>query len=304
MRYKKKIIALSTLRQLGIIISRLALNLPILTFFHILTHALFKALLFIGAGALINYHDHSQDLRWIGSVRNQIPISTSCITIANMALCGFPFISGFYSKDFIIEIAINSIIRSIILIIILIRIGLTSFYSIRFTISTLLSPINSTPWINIKEENNINNPIIKLSIIAVSTGAIILWINPIRNNIVIVPILIKIIPTSIIFLGVILGYFISASNSTPFSKYKNINHYALCTIWFLVPLSTQFIIKYPILVAHENLKSIDQGWLEVPQLIHISITINNKIIILFYPKQANELIISTSICIIIIILLY
>jgi len=59
----KKIIALSTLRQLGMIITSLALNLPILTFFHIVTHALFKALLFIGAGAFINYHSHSQDLR-------------------------------------------------------------------------------------------------------------------------------------------------------------------------------------------------------------------------------------------------
>jgi len=59
----KKIIALSTLSQLGIIITRLALNLPHLTFFHIITHALFKALLFIGAGSFINYHIHSQDLR-------------------------------------------------------------------------------------------------------------------------------------------------------------------------------------------------------------------------------------------------
>jgi NADH-ubiquinone oxidoreductase chain 5 len=60
----KKIIALSTLSQLGIMITSLALNFPILTFFHILTHALFKALLFIGAGSFIHYHDHSQDLRW------------------------------------------------------------------------------------------------------------------------------------------------------------------------------------------------------------------------------------------------
>jgi NADH:ubiquinone oxidoreductase subunit 5 (subunit L)/multisubunit Na+/H+ antiporter MnhA subunit len=59
----KKIIALSTLRQLGIIITSLALNLPGLTFFHITTHALFKALLFIGAGTFINFHYHSQDLR-------------------------------------------------------------------------------------------------------------------------------------------------------------------------------------------------------------------------------------------------
>jgi NADH-ubiquinone oxidoreductase chain 5 len=59
----KKIIALSTLRQLGLIIISLAINIPILAFFHIITHALFKALLFICAGSFINYHSHSQDLR-------------------------------------------------------------------------------------------------------------------------------------------------------------------------------------------------------------------------------------------------
>jgi NADH-ubiquinone oxidoreductase chain 5 len=59
----KKIIALSTLRQLGIIITGLGLNLPLLTYFHIVTHALFKALLFICAGTYINSHRHSQDLR-------------------------------------------------------------------------------------------------------------------------------------------------------------------------------------------------------------------------------------------------
>ncbi len=59
----KKIIALSTLSQLGIIITRIALNMPQLAFFHILTHALFKALLFVCAGSFINSHIHRQDLR-------------------------------------------------------------------------------------------------------------------------------------------------------------------------------------------------------------------------------------------------
>jgi NADH-ubiquinone oxidoreductase chain 5 len=59
----KKIIALSTLSQLGIIITSIGLNMPILAYYHILTHALFKALLFICAGSIINQHLHSQDLR-------------------------------------------------------------------------------------------------------------------------------------------------------------------------------------------------------------------------------------------------
>lgn len=133
----KKIIALSTLSQLGIIITRIGLNIPTLAFFHIVTHALFKALLFICAGSFINQHLHSQDLRWIGNLTNQIPVATSCISIANLALCGFPFIAGFYSKDLIIESAINMSNNIFILCLIIFRLGLTSFYSIRFRLVTM-----------------------------------------------------------------------------------------------------------------------------------------------------------------------
>ena len=99
----KKIIALSTLRQLGVIITSLSLGFTNLTFFHLITHALFKALLFVCAGSIINLHHHSQDLRFIGNTRQQTPLLNSCIIIANLALSGSPFMAGFYSKDLIIE---------------------------------------------------------------------------------------------------------------------------------------------------------------------------------------------------------
>jgi NADH-ubiquinone oxidoreductase chain 5 len=290
----KKIIALSTLRQLGIIITSLGLNLPILTFFHITTHALFKALLFIGAGSFINYHHHSQDLRWIGNLRNQIPISSSCITIANLALCGFPFIAGFYSKDFIMEISISSPINELILSIILVRIGLTAFYSIRFSIATILSPRQTISWIFINEEKNINTPILVLSSIATVSGAILIWINPIRNNVPFIPLHIKILPTVLILIGLILGFIVSNIQKYLFSIKNNVNHYARCIIWFLVPLSTQFILDYPLKLAHWNLKIIDHGWIEIPQFLHSVITNSNTSLINYSPIQASQIIISLS----------
>jgi NADH-ubiquinone oxidoreductase chain 5 len=81
----------------------------------------------------------------MGNTPYQIPITSSCITIANLALCGFPFIAGFYSKDLIMEMGISSQINILILLIIFIRIGLTAFYSTRFTIATILSPHQSSP---------------------------------------------------------------------------------------------------------------------------------------------------------------
>lgn len=289
----KKIIALSTLRQLGIIITRLGFNLPRLTFFHITTHALFKALLFIGAGSLINLHFHSQDLRWIGIVTNQIPITSSCITIANIALCGIPFIAGFYSKDIIVEIAIKSSFNILIIFIVIFRIILTSLYSIRFILSTISSPSQSLPWIYIYEYKQINNPIIILSLAAILSGSILMWINPVRNNISHLPIQIKSITILAISIGFLVSYFISSSKNIISSISNNINHYALCIIWFLVPLSTQFIIKYPINTAHQYLKIIDQGWLEIPQLIFNNLSIYNKQITIYYPKFTSNIIIIT-----------
>lgn len=104
----KKIIALSTLSQLGVIISILALGWAELAFFHLLAHALFKALLFICAGSIIHSAGDYQDIRIIGGLVNFIPLRVISINLANLALCGTPFLAGFYSKDLILEIAFFS----------------------------------------------------------------------------------------------------------------------------------------------------------------------------------------------------
>merc|ERR1712183_1110140 len=100
----KKIIALSTLSQLGIIILILGLGNPILSFFHLLSHAFFKAILFMCAGIIIHNIKDYQDIRKIGISYNNLNFCISIILVANIRLCGLPFIRGFYSKDLIIEI--------------------------------------------------------------------------------------------------------------------------------------------------------------------------------------------------------
>lgn len=128
----KKIIALSTLRQLGVIIVRLGLGAPLLAFFHLITHALFKALLFICAGTLIHLHHHSQDLRYIGNLMPQIPSIVAPIIVANLALCGTPFLAGFYSKDAILEYSLYSPTSTIIIFLFFFATGLTVRYTLRF----------------------------------------------------------------------------------------------------------------------------------------------------------------------------
>jgi NADH-ubiquinone oxidoreductase chain 5 len=105
----KKIIALSTLSQLGVIIFAISLGLYKIAFFHLITHALFKALLFLSAGGYIHGIAGNQDIRLFGGLTQIFPNITVCINLANLSLCGLPFLSGFYSKDIIVEIAVQSL---------------------------------------------------------------------------------------------------------------------------------------------------------------------------------------------------
>ena len=99
----KKIIALSTLRQLGVIIITLGANMPILSFFHLLSHAYFKAILFICAGSIIHRIRDYQDIRTIALALTRSPLTLSIFFRANLRLSGLPFLRGFFSKDLILE---------------------------------------------------------------------------------------------------------------------------------------------------------------------------------------------------------
>ena len=143
----KKVIALSTLSQLGVIIIVLGFNLPILRYFHLLCHAYFKAILFICAGIIIHNMIDYQDIRNIGSIILNIPIIRSIINIANLRLCGLPFLRGFYSKDIILEIIIIGKINLFTLFLILFGTIFTILYSARITFllrlnNTILERIN------------------------------------------------------------------------------------------------------------------------------------------------------------------
>merc|ERR1712173_67011 len=127
----KKIIALSTLSQLGIIILILGIGNPILSFFHLLSHAFFKAILFICAGIIIHNIKDYQDIRKMGIRHNNLNLCISIIIIANIRLCGLPFLRGFYSKDLIIEILIIKGKNFFLFYFIIIGTMLTVLYSCR-----------------------------------------------------------------------------------------------------------------------------------------------------------------------------
>jgi NADH-ubiquinone oxidoreductase chain 5 len=135
----KKIIALSTLSQLGVIIITLGFQEPVLSFFHLLSHAYFKAILFICAGIIIHNIRDYQDIRKIRSISKNIPLTFRVLRVANLRLCGLPFLRGFYSKDLILECIIISDINLFNYILIMLGTILTVLYSLRISILLRIS---------------------------------------------------------------------------------------------------------------------------------------------------------------------
>jgi NADH-ubiquinone oxidoreductase chain 5 len=170
----KKVIALSTLRQLGLIIIAISINIPKLAYFHILSHALFKALLFICAGNIIHCSQDTQDIRKIGNIIIIMPVTSACLNTANLALCGIPFIAGFYSKDIILESILFSDYSTYILLLVYFATALTVIYSLRLSYYALSSTPNNCATFNLRDITKFSSPATTpLTLISIIGGATI-----------------------------------------------------------------------------------------------------------------------------------
>lgn len=141
----KKVIAYSTCSQLGYMIFACGLSYYHVAFFHLVNHAFFKALLFLSAGAIIHSLTNEQDMRKYGGLINLLPFTATMLLIGSLALMGFPFLTGFYSKDLILEIAYSkyTISGSVAYWLGLITAFFTSFYSYRVFYLTFIYNNNS-----------------------------------------------------------------------------------------------------------------------------------------------------------------
>jgi len=129
----KRVVAYSTLSQLGYMTVALGASAYSVAVFHLMTHAMFKALLFLGAGSVIIGVHHNQDMRWMGGLRKYMPITWITSLIGSLALIGTPFFSGFYSKDSIIEVVKESHLwgSGFAYFAVLASVFVTAFYSFR-----------------------------------------------------------------------------------------------------------------------------------------------------------------------------
>ena len=134
----KRVIAYSTCSQLGYMFVALGVGAYSAGIFHLFTHAFFKALLFLGAGSVIHAMHHEQDMRHMGGLQSKIPFTAAMMTIGTLALTGFPFTAGFYSKDAIIESAFASHApgQTYAFLLLVLSAFMTSFYSWRLYFMT------------------------------------------------------------------------------------------------------------------------------------------------------------------------
>nr|AWV84427.1 NADH dehydrogenase subunit 5 [Tettigades sarcinatrix]AWV84440.1 NADH dehydrogenase subunit 5 [Tettigades sarcinatrix] len=253
----KKIIALSTLSQLGIMMTILMFGYPMLSFFHLIIHALFKASLFLCAGMIIHGFSNNQDIRMMGCLCYQMPMTMTLMNIANLSLCGIPFMSGFYSKDLIMESMCFNNINFAIMILMYIGIGLTSFYSMRLSFFLMLTNHNYDSFISLKETfNNMIKSVLTLSIYSIISGSMFMWLMFNQTHILLLSIEAKMMTLIFSLYGIWMGYELSMV----FNSKNSLTSEFLGSMWFMKQVSTfhnQLIVFESSILFQ---KSIDQGW--------------------------------------------
>nr|AYN50406.1 NADH dehydrogenase subunit 5 [Lepyrus sp. G312] len=262
----KKIIALSTLSQLGMMIVILSLGGSDLAFFHLLIHALFKALLFMCAGAMIHNLLNIQDIRCMGGIIHSMPLTCMCFNVSNFALCGLPFMSGFYSKDLVAEALSMEYLSVLVYVVFFISIGLTVAYSIRLTFYIFIGDSNifSLNFFNDNNNKVMLNGMMNLVLLVIFMGSILSWLMFPIPYFIVLPAFMKILTLIMILIGAFLGYELFLMNYLYNNKSLaciDISMFAV-SMWNLPILSTYGLNSYFLRLGKIYSKSFDQGWHE------------------------------------------
>nr|APX40571.1 NADH dehydrogenase subunit 5 [Galeruca interrupta] len=261
----KKIIALSTLSQLGLMMSILSMGEYQLAFFHLSIHALFKALLFMCAGNIIHNLLNCQDIRFMGGMVKHLPLTCTYLNICNLSLCGLPFMSGFYSKDLVVEFMSMSYLNMYIYMIFYISIGLTVSYSFRLTYYLMVGSFNFLSLNMIQESSFIMlKGMSGLILFVVFSGSMFSWLIFSTPYFICLSFFMKILTLIMISIGSWLGYELAKfkiSYSSLSLKYLTSSLF-MSMMWNLPYLSTLGVNFLPLYMGKIYLKLFDQGWFE------------------------------------------
>lgn len=261
----KKVIALSTLRQLGLIIIRIGLGAVKLAYFHMLSHALFKALLFMCAGNIIHCRGDTQDLRKLGGISLQIPITCVCINTANLALCGAPFLAGFYSKDLILETLLGSPNAHLPITIAILATALTVTYSLRLSYYSITTPPSSQPLFNLRDSAHFScAAILPLASLSILGGLMISWLIFPTPTTVVLPILTKTLILPTLALGAVLIICVCLRNyKFVYNQQPHTALFIIGSMWFMPTLVTRAYSLNLLNFGFNATYKLDRGWVEL-----------------------------------------
>jgi len=289
----KKVIAYSTMSQLGMMVIAIGLSSYNLALFHLVNHAFYKGLLFLGAGAVIHAVADNQDFRKYGGLISFLPLTYSVILIASLSLVAFPFMTGFYSKDFILESAYGQFHFSSIAVYVIAVIGaiFTTLYSVKVLYLTFLTnPNGSMTYYKHAHEGDIflSLPLVILAIFSIFFGYLTkdifiglgssffidnsIFIHPVHEIMIdtefAVPVLFKLLPLvctiSFSVLAIILSEFLPESLiSFKFSK-LGYNIFGFFNQRFLVEMFyNKYITNLVLDLGGQTTKVLDKGSIEL-----------------------------------------
>nr|BAJ24459.1 NADH dehydrogenase subunit 5 [Pulchriphyllium giganteum] len=259
-----KIIAFSTLSQLGLMMFILSFGCIYLAYFHLLVHALFKASLFMCSGGIIHNFNNCQDIRFLGNLLIQMPLICVCIIISSLCLCGIPFLSGFYSKDLILDsfsMGWSSVFSYLFLYI---SAGLTVSYSIRLIYYLMISDFCFSSFHCCFDISWIMLFTISLMVgFSVFGGCFLMWVLFPSPYLVLLPFYMKLMILFFCFSGVLVGYYVGIYNMNDLM----LNYYFkgvfmfFGNMWFLPFFSVS--VTYYFLKSGFVINVVDYGWFEL-----------------------------------------
>ena len=287
----KKIIAYSTCSQLGYMIFACGLSSYDVGIFHLSNHAFFKALLFLGAGSVIHAIGDEQDIRKMGGLKNLLPFSYATMLIGSLALIGFPFLAGFYSKDTILEAAFakQTVLGHYCYYLGTFAAFFTAFYSTRLLFLVFLAEPNGNrkALLNAHEGSwQLTLPLFLLSILSICIGYLskelfigfgtqfwngALLIKPenyLLSDIEFLNIFNKLLPLLLSLLGVFFAYFLYSVNIFNFFSLKKTKFFKqiytfLNKKWYIDRIYNEIIGQNILYISyHIAYRTIDRGLLE------------------------------------------